>query len=247
MKKKVALITGAGNGIGQAIAYALASKGIFPIIIDINEEAAQKTENHIKGMGFDAAYYVKDISVVCNIESVVSEIYSTYGSIDILVNNAGILSTTPLDDLEEDEWDRVLSINLKSSVFLMKSVVPIMERNNWGRIVNISSLAGRMGGISTGCAYSASKAGLLGLSMCLARKVAPFGVTVNAVAPGTTETDLARGFTKSQLDDLTANIPIGRLIQPSGIAETVCFLVSDSAEYITGAVIDVNGGMFMSS
>jgi len=245
--KKIALITGAGKGIGRAIAYAFAAKNIFPIIIDIDVEAAKGTVSHIREMGYDAAYYVKDISKVSNIESLVDEILHTYERIDILVNNAGILSTTSLDDLEEDEWDRVFSINLKSAAFLMKQIVPGMKRNNWGRIINISSLAGRMGGISTGCAYSASKAGLLGLSMCIARKVAQYGITVNSIAPGTTETELTKGFTKNELDNLITKIPIGRLIQPSGIAEAVCFLASESAEFITGAVIDVNGGMFMSS
>jgi 3-oxoacyl-[acyl-carrier protein] reductase len=129
----------------------------------------------------------------------------------------------------------------------MKQVVPVMKMNNWGRIINISSLAGRMGGISTGCAYSASKAGLLGLSMCIARKVAQYGITVNSIAPGTTETELTRKFTENEMKNLIGSIPVGKLIQPSGIADAVCFLVSESAEFVTGAILDINGGMFMSS
>jgi 3-oxoacyl-[acyl-carrier protein] reductase len=247
MKKKIALITGAGKGIGQAIAYAFVQKDIFPIIIDIDKDAARNTTSHIREMGYEAAYYVKDVSKVNDIEELVSEVIRSYERIDILINNAGILSTTMLEDLDETEWDRVLSINLKSAAFLMKQVVPVMKMNNWGRIINISSLAGRMGGISTGCAYSASKAGLLGLSMCIARKVAQYGITVNSIAPGTTETELTRKFTENEMKNLIGSIPVGKLIQPSGIADAVCFLVSESAEFVTGAILDINGGMFMSS
>lgn len=247
MDSKIAVVTGAGKGIGKAIAKAFAGENIFPVIVDINEQAAKSTVSEIEKGGNIADYIISDISKVNNIKTLVSEISTTYNRIDILVNNAGILSKASLDNLEEDEWDKVFDINLKSAVFLMKYVIPAMKKNNWGRIINISSLAGRMGGISTGCAYSASKAGLLGLSMCVARKVAEFGITVNSIAPGTTDTELAKGFSDDEMKKITAGIPIGKLIQPTGIAKAVCFLASDLAEYITGAVLDVNGGMFMSS
>jgi 3-oxoacyl-[acyl-carrier protein] reductase len=195
--------------------------------------------------GREAAALRADVSKVAQVQALVDEVHGRYGSVDILVNNAGVLSKASLEDLDEAEWDRVMGVNVKSAAFLMKHVVGYMKEKKWGRIVTVSSLAGRMGGYSTGCAYSTSKAALLGLSMCVARKVAPFGITVNAVAPGTTDTELAKGFSEEELANLKKSIPVGKLIKPEGIAEAVCFLASDSAEFITGAVLDVNGGMFM--
>jgi 3-oxoacyl-[acyl-carrier protein] reductase len=245
MGTRVAIVTGAGRGIGKAIAVALARKGVFPIIVDIDKDAADKTVAELKAEGREAAAFKADVSNVAQIKALVDDVHGRYGSVDILVNNAGVLSKASLDDLDEAEWDRVMNINVKSAVFFMKYTLRYMKENNWGRIVTISSLAGQMGGYSTGCAYSTSKAALLGMTMCVARKVAPFGVTVNAVAPGTSDTELAKGFTEEELANLKKSIPVGKLIKPEGIAEAVCFLASDAAEFITGAVLNVNGGMFM--
>ncbi|MFA6506337.1 MAG: SDR family NAD(P)-dependent oxidoreductase [Treponemataceae bacterium] len=245
MGARIAIITGAGRGIGKSIAVTFARKGVFPVIVDLDKAAADATVEELKAEGFKSAAFKVDVSNVAQVQALVDDVYKQYGSVDILVNNAGILSKTPLDELEEAEWDRVMNINLKSAVFLMKYVTKYMKEKKWGRIVSISSLAGRMGGISTGCAYSTSKAALIGLTMNIARKVASFGITVNAVAPGTAETEMAKGFTPDELANLTKSIPVGKLIKPEGIAEAVCFLASDSAEFITGAVLDVNGGMFM--
>ena len=245
MDVRTAIITGAGRGIGKAIALGLARKGVFPIIVDIDKDAADSVVEELKLEGLKAAAYKVDVSKVAQIQALVDEVYRRHGSVDILVNNAGVLSKIDLDVLEESEWDRVMDINLKGAVFLMKHAVKYMKQRKWGRIVSISSVAGRMGGYATGCAYSTSKAALIGLSMCIARKVAPFGITVNCVAPGTTDTEMAKGFTERELAGLKSNIPAGKLIKPEGIAEAVCFLASDSAEFITGAVLDVNGGMFM--
>lgn len=245
MGARVAIITGAGRGIGKSIAVALARTGVLPIVVDIDKAAADGVVAELSEEGREAAAFKVDVSKVSELKTLVDEVARRFGSVDILVNNAGILNKTSLEDLEEEEWDRVMGINLKSAVFLMKYASKYMKEKGWGRIVSISSLAGRMGGYSTGCAYSTSKAALIGLTMCVARKVAPFGVTVNAVAPGTAETEMAKGFTSDELAKLTASIPVGKLIKPEGIADAVCFLASDSAEFITGAVLDVNGGMFM--
>ncbi len=245
MGARVAIVTGAGRGIGKSIAVGLARKGVFPVIVDIDLAAAEQTVAELKAEGRDAAAFKVDVSKVAQIKDLVDDVARKYGSVDIVVNNAGILNKTPLEDLEEEEWDRVMGINVKAAVFFMKYATKYMKEKGWGRIVSISSLAGRMGGFSTGCAYSTSKAALIGMTMCVARKVAPFGITVNAVAPGTTETEMAKGFTPEELSKLTASIPVGKLIKPEGIAEAVCFLASESAEFITGAVLDVNGGMFM--
>jgi 3-oxoacyl-[acyl-carrier protein] reductase len=245
MGARVAIVTGAGRGIGKAIAFGLASKGVSPVIVDIDKDAADRTVAELAAEGREAVPYRADVSKVAEIKALVDDVYARYGSVDILVNNAGVLSKAALEDLDEGEWDRVMSINVKSAVFFMKYASGYMKKRGWGRIVSISSLAGQMGGYATGCAYSTSKAALLGMTMCVARKLAPFGVTVNAVAPGTTDTELAKGFTEEELTNLKKSIPVGKLIKPEGIAEAVCFLASDSAEFITGAVLNVNGGMFM--
>ncbi len=245
MEARVAVVTGSARGIGKAIAIALARRGIFPVVVDRDKDGADKTVEELHAEGRKAVSYRADVSSVDQIAELVDEVNERHGPIDILVNNAGILSKASLAELDEAEWDRVMGVNVKSAAFLMKHVVKRMMEKRWGRIVTISSLAGRMGGYATGCAYSASKAALLGLTMCVARKVAAFGITVNAIAPGTTETELVKAFSEREIEDLRRTIPAGKLIKPEGIAEAVCFLVSDAAEFITGAVLDINGGMFM--
>jgi len=245
MDARVAIVTGSAHGIGKAIVLALARRDIFPVVVDIDKDAADRTVEQLRLEGRDALSYKADVSNVDQIAALVNEVTERCDSIDILINNAGVLSKASLVDLDEAEWERVMGVNVKSAAFLMKYVVKRMMEKRWGRIVTISSLAGRMGGYATGCAYSTSKAALLGLTMCVARKVAAFGISGNAIAPGTTETELVKGFSERESEDLKRSIPIGKLVKPEGIAEAVCFLVSDSAEFITGAVLDVNGGMFM--
>ena len=168
-----------------------------------------------------------------------------FGRLDVLVNNAGILSNTSYDEISEEEWDRVLSINLKGAMFATREALRPMQAQGWGRVMFISSLAGRSGGVSVGPAYVASKAALVGLTRHLAKKVARCGITVNAVAPGTTETDIVKGFTEEQMKAINEAIPLGRLGKPEEIAALAAFLASDAAAFITGAVIDINGGMYM--
>lgn len=211
---------------------------------------------NIYGLNPYAGYFVgvdikKDIITlaIINFKGQVVElsrqVAERFGRLDILVNNAGVLSNTPYDEITEVEWDRVLDINLKGVLFASSEALKPMRARGWGRIINISSLAGRNGGVSVGPAYVASKAALIGLTRHLAKKVARDGVTVNAVAPGTTETDIIKGFNAEQMAAINDAIPVGRLGQPDEIAQTVAFLASDSAAFITGAVIDVNGGMYM--
>lgn len=245
IKNRVAIVTGAARGIGRAIAITLAVKGNVPVIADIDDAAAQLVVDKIKQTGIPAACYKVDVSNIEQITQVVDDVANRFGHVDILVNNAGILSKASIEELDEAEWDRVMNINVKSAMFASQQVLKYMIKQRWGRIINISSMAGRMGGFSTGCAYSASKAAIIGMTMCIARKVAVSNITVNAIAPGPTESELLKGFTPEELRKLEQSILVGRLGKPEDIAETVAFLASDAASFITGAVIDVNGGMFM--
>lgn len=244
-KRRVAIVTGGARGIGRAIAKAFAERGLVCVIADIDLEAAEEVAREVRDAGGEAIAIKTDLSRVDQVVKLSSQITERFGRLDILVNNAGVLSNTPYDEITEVEWDRVLDINLKGVLFASSAALKPMRARGWGRIINISSLAGRNGGVSVGPAYVASKAALIGLTRHLAKKVARDGVTVNAVAPGTTETDIIKGFNAEQMAAINDAIPVGRLGQPDEIAQTVAFLASDSAAFITGAVIDVNGGMYM--
>jgi 3-oxoacyl-[acyl-carrier protein] reductase len=242
---KVAIVTGGGRGLGKAIAVRLAEEGAGIAVVDINEVTARSVQGELRDHGVKSLSCGADVSNVAEVKSMVLSVVRELGTVDILVNNAGIVHTTAIENITEEEWDRLIAVNLKSVFFASQQVLPYMKRKRYGRIVNISSSAGRMGGYGNGVAYAASKAGIIGLTMSFARKVAEHGVTVNAVAPGTTETEMIQALseeTKRMLKDL---IPMKRLGTPKNVADAVAFLASDEADFITGAVIDVNGGLFM--
>lgn len=245
LKDKVAIITGAGQGIGKAIAIEFAKEGAIPVIADINGQAAEDVEREIKSLGVKSLSIRVDVSSVSEIKLLVEKVVKQFGTVDILVNNAGILHSTLIEDITEQEWDKMMNINLKSVFFASQQVLPYMKKQRYGRIINISSLAGRMGGYASGVGYSASKAGIIGLTMGMARRVAEFNITVNAVAPGTTESEIIKQFSAEQQEALIQMIPLKRLGKTRNIADVVTFLASDRADFITGATIDVNGGMFM--
>ena len=245
MTGKIAIGTGAGQGIGRAIALSLSQKGANLVIADINEFTAAAVAKEIKEAGGKAISIKTDVSRVDEIKQLVIKTIQEFGTIDILVNNAGILHLTQIEDIVEEEWDRMMAVNLKSVFFMSQQVLPYMKAKKSGRIINISSLAGRMGGYTNGVGYSASKAGIIGLTMAFARRIAEYNITVNAVAPGTTESEIIRQISPENIEDLKQTIPMKRLGKPENIAEVVAFLASDASEFITGAVIDVNGGIFM--
>ncbi|MFZ4616876.1 MAG: SDR family NAD(P)-dependent oxidoreductase [Rectinemataceae bacterium] len=245
LKNKVAVVTGAGQGLGKAIAESLAEKGSSVAIVDIKLPEARSVAEEITRSGGKAIAVGADVSKVEDIRRMVRETVAAFSGIDILVNNAGILHQTAIEDITEEEWDRMMAVNLKSVFFSMQQVLPSMKSRGSGRIISISSLAGRMGGYANGVAYSASKAGIIGLTRAVARRLASFGITVNAIAPGTTETDIIKSLSVEQIDMLKEAIPLKRLGRPDNVSELVAFLCTDAADFITGAVIDVNGGIYM--
>ncbi len=245
IKGKVAIVTGGGQGIGRAIVHALSNEDVITIIVDINEQTAKEVVKEVKDDGHEAISVKADVSNLTDIKNMVKEVVDRYKTIDILVNNAGILHTTVIDDISEQEWNRLMTVNLNGTFFTSQQVLPYMREKRWGRIINMSSLAGRMGSYGGGVGYATTKAGIIGLTMCFARQVAQYNITVNAVAPGTTETDIIKKIPDEKITALKALIPMGRLGKPENTADVVAFLASDKAEYITGAVIDVNGGIFM--
>ena len=247
IKDKTAIVTGGARGIGREIANAFLKVGTNVLATDINEENLEKFLQETVAENYPGSLAVikTDVSSLSDLSNMVNTAVRKFGGVDILVNNAGILHSTPVEEITEAEWDTIMAINLKGMFFAAQKAIPYMKMNNWGRIVNISSLAGRMGGYANGLAYSASKAGIIGLSRGLARRIADSQITVNTVAPGTTESSIIDQFSEEKKAELKKMIPLGRMGQPADIANLVVFLSSELTGFITGAVIDINGGMYM--
>lgn len=245
-KGKVAIITGSAQGIGQSIARRLASEGASVIINDINVDAARRTVKEINGtFSIKASYVQADVRNRDDVYRLVEFGIKNFGHIDILVSNAGICPLTKIEDITQEEWDEVLNINLRGVFFCCQVVTPIMKKQRQGKILNMASIAGKIGGILSGVHYSASKAGVMCLTKAFARELAPFGVTVNAIAPGPIDTALTQAFPPEVRADLARNCPLGRLGDTEDIAEAAAFLLSDGAKHITGEILDVNGGLLM--
>jgi 3-oxoacyl-[acyl-carrier protein] reductase len=244
LQGKVAIVTGAARGIGFEIGRALAQAGARVGLVDINLAEAGQAAAGLEQEGCQALPLYADVSDEEQVKAMVDQVVSAWGRVDILVNNAGICPMTPMLEIRAAEWDRVLGINLKGVFLCSQAVVPEMRRQNAGKIINIASSAGQMGGIAVGVHYSASKAGIFGLTKSLARILAP-EIQVNAVSPGTTESEMTRGWQEASILNIVRQIPAGRLGHPADTAAAVLFLASEQAGFITGQTISVNGGLYM--
>ncbi|MBI1811680.1 MAG: 3-oxoacyl-[acyl-carrier-protein] reductase [Nitrospirae bacterium] len=243
-KGQVAVITGGARGIGKTIAEALARKGVNIVIADISSEQAQGTAAEIEKLGVKATGVGLDVSKSEEVAKVFGEIAKDYGKIDILVNNAGVTRDGLIMRMKEEDWDAVININLKSVFLCSKEAVKVMAKQRYGRIINISSVVAFMG--NPGQAnYSASKAGIVGLTKTTAKEYASRGITANAVAPGFITTAMTEALPENVKEDMKRAIPLGRFGATDDVANAVVFLASPEAGYITGQVIHVNGGMYM--
>jgi NAD(P)-dependent dehydrogenase (short-subunit alcohol dehydrogenase family) len=240
---KVALVTGAQGGIGRATAVALAAEGARLVLGDIADLA--DTAAAVLAAGGQPAVTMRlDVTSASDAEAAVARAIEQFGRLDILVNNAGVGKPAPLAEVTDELWDWIMDINLKGSFICARAAAPHMGKG--GAIVNVASLAGRASSPAMACAYSASKAGLLGLTRHLAKELAPHGIRVTAVNPGVVLTPLATGnYPPGHLDRTVASIPLGRAGNADEIAPVIVFLASDDAGYVTGASLDVNGGFFM--
>jgi 3-oxoacyl-[acyl-carrier protein] reductase len=244
LQGRIALVTGASQGIGRACALELARAGATVALAARNQAKLAEAVAEIEGADGKAASFALDMSSEESIKAVAKAVTERFGKVEILVNNAGITRDGLMMAMKRADWDDVLSTNLTGAFLLTQALLRPMLKNRWGRIINISSVVGRTG--QAGQAnYAASKAGLIGLTRAMAREVASRGITVNAVAPGYIETAMTEALDKKQRSAMLAGIPLGRPGTAADIAQAVAFLASDAAGYITGHVLDVNGGMFM--
>ena len=249
LKGRVAIITGAASkrGIGRATAMVMAGQGVRVVLCDIDYDGVKDVEDKIRKAGGEGTAFKADVSLRRDVENVVEKTCEAFGKIDILVNNAAINQNKKVVDLEEKDWDHLLAINLKSVFLFCKAVLPSMIERRYGRIINMSSVAGKTGCIAWGGAhYSASKAAILGFSKHLVREVSRYGITVNSIAPGAIATDIRGGLESEERQrEISKGIPVGRFGAPEEVAWTICFLASEEAAYISGEEIDINGGVYM--
>ncbi len=245
LKTKVAIITGAGQGIGLGIARAFAREGARIALCDVNPATLEKALAEVLHSGAEAAAYLLDVSCKKQVDDVVGKVKEEWGAIDILVNNAGIYEVLPVEEISEAQWDRVLAVNLKGSFLCCQAVIPHLKSQGGGRIINMASSAGKVGGSAAGAHYSVSKAGVICLSKQLARELGPYNITVNAVAPGRVDTPIIRIVSDEENEAFRLRTPLGRLGTPEDIANAVVFLASEEASFITGEIMDVNGGLLI--
>ncbi|HWK34812.1 glucose 1-dehydrogenase [Sphingomonas sp.] len=243
LRGRVAIVTGGGNGIGGAIASELAARGASVAVNDIDADRAHRKAAEI---GDGALATPGDASSSADVAAAVAAAIARFGKIDILVNNAGMDQAVSILDLAEEDWDRLIAVNLKSAFLFSKAVLPGMIERGYGRIICTSSVVAHRGAMNGGIHYGTTKGGMLGFARTLARQMAKTGVTVNAIAPGVVDTDLIRTHMKPEVrEQVVADIPLGRLADPAEIGAAVAFLASDEAAYITGATLDVNGGFWI--
>ena len=242
---KVALVTGASRGIGRAIALLMAKQGADVVVnYSGSEGAAQETVDAIKAMGRKAIKIKANVGNAEEVAAMVDEAHTTFGRIDILVNNAGITRDGLLMRMKDSDWDDVININLKGVYLMTKAVSKIMMKQRSGKIVNMTSVVGVTGNAGQ-ANYSASKAGVIGFTKTCAKELASRGITVNAIAPGFIHTDMTDVLPDKVKDAMVHTIPLGRMAEPDEVAAVAAFLVSDMSSYITGQVINVDGGMVM--
>jgi len=244
LDNKIALVTGASRGIGKSIANALAAGGATVVGTATTSDGAASISEYLHAAGARGRGMVLDIRDSAQASALIAEIENAYGSVSILVNNAGITQDNLALRMKESEWDIVIDTDLNSVFTLSKAVLRGMMKARTGRIINITSIVGASGNVGQ-INYAAAKAGVAGMTRALAREIGSRNITVNCVAPGFIDTDMTRALPNAQRDALLAQIPLGRLGKPEDVAAAVAFLASPNADYITGATLHVNGGMYM--
>lgn len=242
LKDKVAIVTGAAKGIGAATAVKFGKEGAKVAVCDIDMESIEKTVNAIKEIGGEAIGFKVDITKKEEIEEMVKTLMKKYGKIDVLVNNAGIISDAQLYKMTDDQFDKVININLKGTYLCTKAIVSIMREQGHGSIINASSIVGLYGNFGQ-TNYAATKFGVIGMAKCWAKELGRKGIRVNVVCPGFVKTSILAPMPKNVIESMEKKTALGRLAEPEELANVYAFLASDEASYITGSVIEVGGGV----
>ncbi|MHB8627451.1 MAG: SDR family NAD(P)-dependent oxidoreductase [Aggregatilineales bacterium] len=243
-ENRVAIVTGAAHGIGEATANVLSQQGAHVAIVDIDLPDAQQVADRINAAGRKAKAYHCDVSKPAAVDQLVKDVITDFGQVDILVNNAGICPRISIADMTEEWFDRIVNVNMKSVFFLTRTAAENMKHRKWGRVVNISSTGGRIGGVYNATVYSGTKAAIIAITKTMAREYASFGILINSVAPGAVDTPMmTKGM--ANLDSYVQTVPLKRLAQPVEIAHSIAHLCSDETTWVTGATLDVNGGVVM--
>jgi NAD(P)-dependent dehydrogenase (short-subunit alcohol dehydrogenase family) len=245
LQDRVAIVTGAARGLGAATAQELGRQGAKVVICDIESGLTEQVAQGICKDGGTAVALGVDVSKLTELDGLVKTALDHFGRLDILVNNAAICPRIPLDDITETSFDQIVNINLKSVFFLSRAAGNAMKERKWGRIVNVSSVGGRTGGMYAATVYSATKAGVMSMTKAFARHFAPHGINVNCVAPGSVDTRLMANLSPESLRATIEGVPLKRLADPIEVARVIAFLASEGASYMTGAIVDVNGGALM--
>jgi 3-oxoacyl-[acyl-carrier protein] reductase len=245
LKDRVAIVTGGARGIGRAIALSFVQEGAKVALVDVDKEKLEVLKNENKKEKGKIIAIPCDITKSGDVKEMVDQVRKGFGRIDILVNNAGIIRRGTIETVTEEDWDRVIEVNLKGTFNCCKAVAGIMKQQGYGKIINVSSIAGKMGDITSAPGYGPSKAGIDALTKTLARQLAQYGINVNGVAPHAIETEMSAQWSDERRKEIIASIPLGRLGKPEDVANAVLFLASDEASFITGEILDVNGGALM--
>ena len=244
-EQRVAIVTGANKGLGLAVAENFVNEGKKVVFVIRNKENLA-TQQFQEAFDKEQAMFIQlDVSDINGIKKAVDQVVDKWGRIDILVNNAGIRYETSIEEIDEAEWDQVMNVNLKSTFFFSQAVIPAMKENGWGRMINMSSIGGQAGPLTSGAHYSASKAGQIALSKTFARSSAEYGITVNAVTPAAIRTPEMDKMDPEKIAKMVESIPVKRVGQPKEVADLVSYLTSESGGFTTGATFDINGGRLM--
>lgn len=242
---RTAVVTGGSRNIGYAISSKFAENGMNIGILSVHKESAENAAKVLRDAGQKCIGLECNVSDVDSVRSALETIHEHFGALDVVVNCAGILDLYSIQEMPTEYWDEVMAVNLKGTFIIIQQALPYLEKSHAPRIINISSNAGRMGGFENGMAYSASKGGIIALTYGVARQLAHKGITVNCIAPGTIDSEMAKARDAETVKRLIGRIPIGRLGQAKEVAAAACYFASEESGFTTGAVLDVNGGMFM--
>jgi len=242
---RVAIVTGAAKGMGQATAVELAEDGASVVVTDIDQAGMEETERLISSQGGKASFVLCDIQERTQVDELILGTKKKLGRIDILVNNAGLLLPGTIEETTDEIIENTLGINVKGILYAVRAVTPVMKMQSYGRIVNVSSITGKNGDNSTVFVYGASKGAVISLTRSVARQLGPFGITCNAVAPHAVMTEMMKYWTEEKKKKAATAIPVGRLGTVEDVAHLICFLASDAAAYINGETVNINGGYYM--